>query len=133
MCAYTICLLQLYDLTSLSVDSTAPVSQVKYYARLALILTIKFSYLIPFQPSVCTLYPPHYDAVTSFGLYKDLLFSSCGVTIKQWDIKERCLKHVNYFIQRQTTLVVCIMPEILVVIDFGGSVLNRHCKTISGF
>ena len=25
---------------------------------------------------MCTLYPPHYDAVASFGIYKDLLFSS---------------------------------------------------------
>ena len=52
-------------------------------------------FFLLYQPSVCTLYPPHYDAVTSFGIYKDLLFSSCGVTIKQWDIKERCLKHVR--------------------------------------
>ncbi len=46
------------------------------------------------QPSICTLYPPHYDAVLSLALFKDLLFSSCGVTIKQWDIKERTLKQV---------------------------------------
>lgn len=45
------------------------------------------------QPSICTLYPPHYDAVSSLASHKDLLFSSCGVTIKQWDIKERSLKH----------------------------------------
>ena len=58
---------------------------------------------------MCTLYPPHYDAVTSFGLYKDLLFSSCGVTIKQWDIKEHCLKHVmqNYSKILLNTFVLC--------------------------
>ena len=44
---------------------------------------------------MCTLYPPHYDAVSSFGIYGDLLFSSCGVTIKQWDLKERSLKQVH--------------------------------------
>lgn len=48
-----------------------------------------------FQASICTLYPPHYDAVSSLAAHKDLLFSSCGVTIKQWDIKERSLKHVS--------------------------------------
>jgi len=44
------------------------------------------------QAPVCTLYPPHYDAVSSFATHKDLLFSACGVTIKQWDIREHCLK-----------------------------------------
>ena len=47
------------------------------------------------QPSICTLYPPHYDAVSSLASYKELLFSSCGVTIKQWDCKERSLKQVG--------------------------------------
>ena len=47
------------------------------------------------QAPVCTLYPPHYDAVSSFATHKDLLFSACGVTIKQWDIKEHCLKQVK--------------------------------------
>ena len=61
----------------------------------------------PLQPSVCTLYPPHYDAVTSFGLYKDLLFSSCGVTIKQWDIKERCLKHVMQIALKYFNSLIC--------------------------
>lgn len=51
---------------------------------------------VSFQASICTLYPPHYDAVSSLAAHNDTLFSSCGVTIKQWDIKERCLKHVQY-------------------------------------
>jgi hypothetical protein len=55
------------------------------------------------QASICTLYPPHYDAVSSLAAHKDLLFSSCGVTIKQWDIKERSLKHVCKNISTPTT------------------------------
>lgn len=46
---------------------------------------------------MCTLYPPHYDAVSSFGVYSNMLFSSCGVTIKQWDLSERCLKQVRHY------------------------------------
>ena len=97
--------LQLYDLSSLSVDTTTPVSQVRcsmdWYAYIKWehpLIVCTYLLLLFLQPSVCTLYPPHYDAVTSFGIYKDLLFSSCGVTIKQWDIKERSLKHVSMYI-----------------------------------
>ena len=65
-------LIKLYDMTALDLSSPTPVS----------------------QPSMCTLYPPHYDAVSSFGLHGNLLFSACGVTIKQWDLTERSLKQV---------------------------------------
>jgi len=40
---------------------------------------------------VITLYPAHYDAVSSFATHEGLLFSACGVTIKQWDIEKCCL------------------------------------------
>ena len=42
-----------------------------------------------------TLQPPHYDAVTSFAVHSRFLFSSCGVTIKQWDMKLQSLKQVG--------------------------------------
>ncbi|XP_064385434.1 kinesin-like protein KIF21A [Halichondria panicea] len=64
-------LIKLFDLSSLDLSTPSPVS----------------------QPSMCTLYPPHYDAVSAFGVHGNLLFSACGVTIKQWDLSERSLKH----------------------------------------
>jgi kinesin family protein 4/21/27 len=42
-------------------------------------------------PSV-TLYPPHYDAVSSFAIHNSHLFSSCGCSFKQWDTEEKQLK-----------------------------------------
>ena len=66
------------------------------------------------QPSICTLYPPHYDAVSSLASYKDLLFSSCGVTIKQWDSKEKCLKQVSTHI---LPLTLALMPRSFQAVD----------------
>ena len=66
------------------------------FPSLSLLLGREYEYMYMYlQPSVCTLYPPHYDAVSSFGVHGDLLFSSCGVTIKQWDMRERSLKQVS--------------------------------------
>jgi len=47
------------------------------------------------QPSSVTLYPPHYDAVSAFAVHGSLLYSACGVSIKQWDLSERSLKQVT--------------------------------------
>ncbi len=66
-------LIKLFDLSSLDLSTPSPVS----------------------LPSMCTLYPPHYDAVSAFGVHGNLLFSACGVTIKQWDLSERSLKQVQ--------------------------------------
>ncbi len=63
-------LIKLYDITSLDISSNVS------------------------QPSSVTLYPPHYDAVSAFGVYGSLLYSACGVSIKQWDLSERSLKQV---------------------------------------
>ena len=43
-------------------------------------------------PPQHTLQPPHYDAVTSFAVHSMYLYSACGVTIKQWDVRLQCLK-----------------------------------------
>lgn len=88
---YAVCFIhfQLYDLEA--ADSKDFVSQVS----MQYLVPVKWMLYMCFQASICTLYPPHYDAVSSLAAHKDLLFSSCGVTIKQWDIKERSLKHVR--------------------------------------
>jgi kinesin family protein 4/21/27 len=39
-----------------------------------------------------TLYPPHYDAVSSFAIHNNHLFSACGCSFKQWDTSEKQLK-----------------------------------------
>ncbi|KAL5491796.1 hypothetical protein EMCRGX_G017160 [Ephydatia muelleri] len=43
-------------------------------------------------PPQHTLQPPHYDAVTSFAVHSKYLYSACGVTIKQWDMRLHSLK-----------------------------------------
>lgn len=81
-------LIKLFDLSSLDLSlSQAPIS----------------------QPSMCTLYPPHYDAVSAFGIHGSTLYSACGVTIKQWDLTERCLKQVSYCV------CVCVVATVLPV------------------
>ena len=57
-------------------------------------LTPSHPHTLTQYPSV-TLYPPHYDAVSSFAIHNNLLFSACGRSFKQWDTDERQLKQVN--------------------------------------
>ena len=57
-------------------------------------LTPSHPHTLTQYPSV-TLYPPHYDAVSSFAIHNNLLFSACGRSFKQWDTDERQLKQVR--------------------------------------
>lgn len=79
---------QLYDLDAIrSEDSPPAAAAVATYTPLH------------------TLQPPHYDAVTSFAVHSRFLYSACGVTIKQWDMKLQSLKQVGVALCAQEGVV----------------------------
>ena len=81
----------------------AYVASPSYSLSLALLLKLLVVFLISSLPSplplsqypTMTLYPPHYDAVSSFAIHNNHLFSACGCSFKQWDTNVKQLKQVS--------------------------------------
>jgi kinesin family protein 4/21/27 len=85
-----------------------------------------------------TLSPAHYDTVTSLAVIQDVIYSSCGVSIKKWDVSQHSLVQAVDGAHAQSrgntiTSLGVLLPSLLVSGCKSGSLkmwLTDNCQNI---